>query len=329
MIPVPQPILASLARTYGAAADTLSHFSGGREDSDGVIYAYPHAGRRRLLKIMALAAAGQRRGVFYLEERLRFMKFLGEHDAPIVYPQLSPQGSLFETVASDTHLWVGYAMEIAPGRPVPAKTWDPAFFARWGETIGRLHRLAREYPSWKAALDPDTGEELLTWREECRGFREWTQDADAKSGWAEMERQLDALPVTRDAFGFIHNDPHIWNLLYDGERLTLLDFDVANHHWFINDLAIACQSILFEQTGGMDRPVYDHAKLRAFVSHLLEGYARTHHLADVWLNRLDLFITYRRLLLFTVMQGWISSKPEWRASWKRMIQTRPPVVGTF
>jgi Ser/Thr protein kinase RdoA (MazF antagonist) len=219
-------------------------------------------------------------------------------------------------------------MEIAPGRPVPAKTWDPVFFAKWGETIGRLHHLAQQYPSWQASLDPETGEALLTWREECRGFTAWTQDADAKAAWADMERELDALPVTREVFGFTHNDPHIWNLLYDGERLTLLDFDVANHHWFINDLAIACQSILFEQTGGMDRPVYDHDKLRAFFGHVLEGYERQHHLATEWLNRLDLFIAYRRLLLFTVMQGWIGAKPDWRASWKRMIQARPPVVGT-
>jgi hypothetical protein len=28
----------------------------------------------------------------------------------------------------------------------------------------------------------------------------------------------------------------MWNMLADGERITLLDFDVANHHWFVNDI---------------------------------------------------------------------------------------------
>ena len=329
MIPVPQSALESLARAYDTSAEELSFFGGGREDGDGVVYAYPHGDGRRLLKIMTITLQDQHKGLFRLEERLRFMKYLGEHGAPVVYPQISPQGSLFETVADASHLWVGYGMDIAPGRPVREEAWDPVFFTKWGQTIGRLHRLAREYPSWRASVDPTTGDELLTWREEWSGFCEWFQDAEAKSKWGEIGQALAALPVTRDSFGFIHNDPHIWNLLYDGERITLLDFDVANHHWFVNDIAIACQSILFGQTGGMDRPVQDHEKLHAFLHHFLDGYEREHHLSDEWLNRLNLFIAYRRLLLFTVMHGWIGSKPEWHASWKRMILTSPQILGAF
>ena len=49
-----------------------------------------------------------------------------------------------------------------------------------------------------------------------------------------------------------------------------------------------------------------------------------------WLDhRLDLFIAYRRILLFTVMHGWISSEPGRHASWKEMIHTQPPVVGSL
>ena len=41
MIPVPQTVLESLARSFGTTAAELSHFGGGREDSDGIVYAYP------------------------------------------------------------------------------------------------------------------------------------------------------------------------------------------------------------------------------------------------------------------------------------------------
>ena len=78
MIPVPQSVLESLAGAIGTTSANLSHFAGGRQDNDGVIYAYPYKNRRRLLKIMAISAQEQRSWLFRLEERMRFMRFLGE-----------------------------------------------------------------------------------------------------------------------------------------------------------------------------------------------------------------------------------------------------------
>jgi len=327
MIPVPQTVLESLARSFGTTATDLSHFGGGREDSDGIVYAYPFGAARRLLKVMAFSIDEQRRGLLCLEERLRFMRFCGENGAAIAFPLFSPQGRLYETFAFEAHLWVGYAMDIAPGKTQKEDDWNPAFFRNWGQAIGRLHRLAREYPSWEASTDPDTGEAFLTWREEWEGFTQWCQDEQVRQRWGEIGRRLERLPRTRGDFGFVHNDPHIYNLLADGDEITLLDFDVANHHWFVSDIAIACQSILFSISGGMERPMFDRAKLLAFLACFMEGYEREHHLAPEWLDRLDLFIAYRRILLFTAMTGWLQSKPELYASWKAMILDQPEVVG--
>jgi Ser/Thr protein kinase RdoA (MazF antagonist) len=329
MIPVPASVREALAALYGASVAQLDHFAGGHNENDGIIYAYPHGDGRRLLKVMAIPAADQQRGLFCLEERLRFMRFLGEHDAPIVFPLLSPQGRLYERHSAEEHLWVGYTMDIAPGQGVPGDRWDPAFFRAWGRAIGMLHRLTQLYPSWEASVDPLTGAEMLTWWEEWQGFHGWCRDEQVKAAWLEMGQRLDQLPRTRDSFGFVHNDPHINNLLADGERVTVLDFDVSNHHWFTSDIAIACQSVLFSMTGGMERPLQDRARLRAFLDFFLEGYARENHLSAEWLDRLNLFIAYRRLLMFTVMQDWLEAKPDVRHGWKQMILTEPEVVGLF
>jgi Ser/Thr protein kinase RdoA (MazF antagonist) len=278
---------------------------------------------------MPIALDNRRSGLLCLEERLKFMRFLGENKAPIVFPQFSPQGSLYETTLFEPHLWVGYSMEIAPGRNKNEKAWDPVFFRIWGQTIGMLHRLAQQYPEWEASVDPDSGEEFLTWHEEWDVFHNWCQDDEVKLKWVEIKSQLEALPITRDSFGFIHNDPHIWNLLVDGTRVTLLDFDVANHHWFVNDIAIACQNILIYLTGGMNSPVYNHGKLLEFLSAFMEGYRRENTLSSEWLQRLDLFIAYRRVLLFIVMNDWIRSQSKLHTSWKQMILTQPEVVGKF
>jgi Ser/Thr protein kinase RdoA (MazF antagonist) len=144
-----------------------------------------------------------------------------------------------------------------------------------------------------------------------------------------MRRQLEALPVARDSFGFIHNDPHIQNILASGasgEQIVLLDFDVANCHWFINDIAIATQGLLFVKTGGLSRPLVDGAPLRVFLEAFMQGYETENHLDSFWLGQVNLFISYRRLLLFTVMQGWLGTKPDLRAAWKAMIMEEPSLV---
>ena len=94
MIPVPQTALAALTGAYGIPSDAVKHFAGGGPEGDGVIYAYPHGGGRRLLKVMAMPAAESARSIHRLEERLRFVRYPGDHGARIVFPLLSPRGAL-------------------------------------------------------------------------------------------------------------------------------------------------------------------------------------------------------------------------------------------
>lgn len=328
MIPVPEAVLESFAQTTGSEAAQLQYFGGGHEASDGIVYAFPYQGSRRLLKIMALPEDNQQEGLFCLEERLKFVRYLGENGAPVVYPQFSPQGNLYETLLYDQHVWIATIMELIPGRVQKEKSWNPAFFQRWGQAVGTLHRLARQYPSWLASENPESGKKLLTWQEEWQSFHDWCPDEAVKLQWVAIKAQLEALPVERDSFGFIHNDPHIWNVLADGERLTLLDFDVANHHWFVNDIAIACQNILIFLSGGMNGPIHNRDKLLRFLALFLEGYNREHQLASNWLDRLDLFIAYRRILLFIVMNDWVRAQPKLHQSWKQMILSEPEIVGS-
>jgi Ser/Thr protein kinase RdoA (MazF antagonist) len=327
MIPISNTALQALAQTFQIAPDTLAHFGGGREDSDGIVYAYPFGDARRLLKILAFPEADSRRGLFCLDERLRFMRFLGENGAAVAYPLPSPEGNLYETHPAEGHLWVAYSMDIAPGQSLPFHAWDKALFRGWGQAVGRMHRLAQQYPSWETSVDPETGQPNLNWHEEWEGFYNWFQDDEVRQKWVEIGKRLKTLPRTRSDFGFVHNDPHIANLLANDEHVTMIDFDVANHHWFISDIAIACQSILFTHSGGMERPLENREKLMTFFQCFFEGYERENRLARFWLEQLDLFIAYRRILLFIVMYGWIQSQPETHASWKKMILESPEIVG--
>jgi Ser/Thr protein kinase RdoA (MazF antagonist) len=81
-------------------------------------------------------------------------------------------------------------------------------------------------------------------------------------------------------------------------------------------------------SGGLSQPVHHLNRLVDFLSEFLKGYEHENDLPKEWLTHLDLFIAYRRILLYTVMEGWRRSKPELQKSWKAMIIRHPDILGT-
>ena len=62
-------------------------------------------------------------------------------------------------------------------------------------------------------------------------------------------QRLHAYGTDIDRFGLIHADMRLGNLLVDGERVTLLDFDDCGFGWFLYDLA-ASLSLLRDLAAG-------------------------------------------------------------------------------
>lgn len=328
MKPFPSSIVNAFKDAYSRSQSSLVPYSGGEESSDGILYNF-RDDQNRLLKIMFIGADDPHEGLLHLESRLKFLAFLHQEGVRVVKPLPSLNDRLYEILKDENGTWVAYAMNRIPGKTMSPKVWDPIFIQTWGQLIGKLHRVTQSYPEWKYCIDPITSEACLTWESEWESFHHLCKEADVKEAWEQIGEELRSLQIQRSSFGFIHNDPHIWNILVDGDTLTLIDFDVANHHWFINDIAIACQHVLFMLSGGLSQPLHHHDRLEAFLKEFLKGYERENKLSRDWLNYLDLFFAYRRILLYIVMEGWRRSKPELQKSWKAMIIDRPKILGAY
>jgi amicoumacin kinase len=325
MNPVPEDILSSLAAAFGTAIPSLTYLGGGREDSDGIAYTYPHGDESHVLKIMAMRSDDPD-NLLRLEERLKFMHFMGQRGLQVVHPLALPAGDLYATQPDGSLLYLAYTYRKVEGETARGVKWSDDMLQAWGRTVGALHRHTQDYPTWQHSPTGE-GRTLLGWREEWQGFYEWCKDEAVKARWESIRDRLEALPVHRACFGFIHNDPHAENILVTPSGIVLLDFDVANYHWFATDISIALQTVLFAASGGMERPVTDPAPMRHFLEIFMQGYAQENTLDPFWLAQLDLFIAYRRILLFTVLQEWLATEPEKHAQWKQMILDEPPVVG--
>jgi len=137
-------VLAALAAQFRMQPSSLSQLGGGREDSDGIVFTSPSPDGDRLLKVLAIAP-GDQDGLRRFEERLNFVRFLGQNNVRIVYPLPCPDGSILAVQHSAESSFIAYQMAKAPGSHPREEEWQPEFFAQWGKTIGRLHRITQRY----------------------------------------------------------------------------------------------------------------------------------------------------------------------------------------
>ena len=201
-----------------------------------------------------------------------------------------------------------------------------AGLARW--TTGRVlaevlretadSRLAARRFEQLGALTASLHDQAAAWRPPAR-FTRHALDADGfmgdaphwgpfwdHRGWSTAERRLmldtrarlhaalARLERRPAVYSMIHADMHPGNILVDGDRLTVIDFDDAAWGWHAYDIAVA----LFYHQGG---PTFD-----AFERAYLAGYRSVRPLSEQSLALLPMF----RLVRGLAQIGWFHQRPE-------------------
>ena len=192
------------------------------------------------------------------------------------------------------------AFERMSGREPDQSTSLRSWFRELGAINARLHRhsVAWQRPHW---------------------FRRKTWDFDAMLGcrplwgdWraapglgppertilekvaAALARRLRAYGMAEGKFGLVHADLRLANLLVDGDRLGVIDFDDCGFSWFFYDFAAAVS--FFEHVPAVE-------ELQAI---WLEGYRTIAAAAAEDEAMLPVFVMLRRMLL----TAWIASHAE-------------------
>ena len=306
--------LAALAARYGLEALALELLSDAAE-GDGPVYAGARPdGQRVILKATRPMPA---EGVARIRARAAFGQYLYAGGAPVAEPLPSDGGALVEWANVDEGVVAAVLYAMAPGRPPQVgdpRTADRGLLRRWGAAMGRMHALTRAYEGDVAALP--------TWEEEHAGFTQWSaDDPPVQAAWMALRPALEALPQSADRYGLVHNDLHAHNLLVEGERLTVIDFDVCARHWFTAEIATALFSVLWAAPAESQTAVAEAS--RAFLGPFLEGYAAEAPLPPDWEVDLPLFLRYRERLLYIVFSHtWAGATGPWQRDWLERTRRR-------
>ena len=307
---LPQRLLDFIRDAYRPDDDPI-YFAGGHEWSDGTVYSYNKDKKPRLLKILMLSGADQ---LAAARERLDFIDFLATNGIDTIYPVHSANNNLVEFCDCDNG-YIMFSWDKALGEHIQGL--DPIdlklFYSKWGKLVGSIHRLTQKYPRYlQSACQNSKGQALISFDSEWSYFDGMMRDDAMREAWRLQRQRMEELSPSRASFGFIHNDPHPGNILRDKERLVLIDFDVANYHWFLTDIAICIYSEYsrcnFHSSFRHRSPDLPELFLKPF----LKGYQRENDINPIHLDQIELFLNYRRFLMYCVFYDQIhSSNPQY------------------
>jgi len=216
---------------------------------------------------------------------------------PVPLPIAGRDGRLLQRIGGDRHA-VLFAWE-GGSEPSPEDDLGDLF-----EVLGRFAALAHEQAMRFAGSPGFTRQrwDIGAILDADGVWGDWRRAPHVEGAIAEtlaavdlrLRADLAAYGEGRERFGLIHADMRLANLLVDGDRVTLIDFDDCGFGWFMYDFAAA---ISFHEAD----PQAPTLRRR-----WLAGYGRVRALSGADVAIIDAMVLLRRMALL----AWIGSHGE-------------------
>jgi len=237
-----------------------------------------------------------------INSELQWMAAL-RRDAGLETPEAIParDGTVIQTLGSPELKDPRYAVmsRFMSGREPPEDELL-APFERLGEVSARMHEHAKHWQlppgftrhSWDYETAFGNRPTWGRWRDGM-GMNA-TREKPLARMCEVIRRRLERYGKPRERFGLTHADIRLANLLIEGARTKVIDFDDCGFSWYLYDLGTALSFI-------EHRP-----DVPALVESWLRGYHKAATLSVEERDEIPTFIMFRRLLLV----AWIGSHSE-------------------
>ncbi|MDB5560948.1 MAG: phosphotransferase [Hyphomicrobiales bacterium] len=233
-----------------------------------------------------------------IESELAWVKALAANTGlPVPRPLPGMDGALLQSVRLNGAPQRAVLFAFEPGREPQPDEDLRAHFKTLGRIAAQTHAHVEQWrpphwferPTWNAASILDPGGLWGDWRT-APGV-DGSNRAILDRLDARLRAELAAYGQSAGVFGLIHADMRLANLLIDGNRIVLIDFDDCGFCWFMYDFAAAVS--FFE----------DSPAIPALKASWVAGYGQLRALSDVDLAAIDTMVMLRRMALL----AWIGS----------------------
>jgi Ser/Thr protein kinase RdoA (MazF antagonist) len=301
-----EPETAARAAAFWNADDGSLEFV---SQSANAVYKFSSNGDVRFLRLVH----HELREHAFLAAGLDFLNHAWLAGAFVCQPLLSSRGCFIEDVLQNDDVFLATVTAGVPGQTLGEVSestklenavkdteeflLEPNQVQAWGQALGTLHMASESYQPVPVRLSSG----MVQFPESFSLTKFWanikgvcSSDPDLQRVHAELETWLETLPTSEMIV--THGDFRSGNAIWDGTRVTILDFDEPVLAWAEYDVA---RTLLQDECDPFP-------KLEQHLTHFLEGYERARALSNVQ-SRISNFVRVRALL----MLAWSLEDSSW------------------
>lgn len=241
----------------------------------------------------------------HIDFELNWVNYLTDNLSNIVKPIKSLNNNLYEVIQVYDKSYILCLFEKAEGKIVdcnnPMEFNDKLFFDL-GVLMGNMHRLTKEYNKniVKQEFEWDINKDDNTFNKD-----KLILDKDIQSFEQKYYAEIHSLPASKDTYGIIHSDIHLYNFFVDNGHIKLFDFDDCRFDWYANDIARAL--FFMVQIFGRSKPEKERTEFaEAYLTTYLKGYNQTNIIDKYWIPKFNLFMKY------SMAEGYKFVKNHWK-----------------
>jgi Ser/Thr protein kinase RdoA (MazF antagonist) len=219
-----------------------------------------------------------------LESELNFLKYLHNNGLCVNLPLPSLTGQEIEVCHTPAGSLYAVVFNYFAGTIYDIDELEERQFALWGEALGTLHQLsARSFGIQRTSYLQrlDQSKKLLKEQEQL-----------AHAELLTLTHWLSTVPKTQNNYGLIHFDFELDNLIWNGDKIQMIDFDSSIEGWYVADIAFALRD-LFQHEVDLSH--------KAFLS-FIEGYRKKMDVSQQELNAIPMFLRLQNLEVFIRLQ---------------------------
>jgi Ser/Thr protein kinase RdoA (MazF antagonist) len=165
--------------------------------------------------------------------------------------------------------------------------WNEAVFINWGNTMGKMHRMTKNYQPSDGLLKRPRFEDNLVPLEPYKNI------PSVYEKMALIQNEISKLPHDVDSYGLIHSDMHQQNFLINNYDISVLDFDDCKYGFFAMDIGIALYHAIWWGLPEDDSLKNHYAS--KIINNFLYGYKAENVLSELQLKRVFIFMLHRQI----------------------------------
>jgi Ser/Thr protein kinase RdoA (MazF antagonist) len=168
--------------------------------------------------------------------------------------------------------------------------WSEDLFTKWGETMGRMHSLAKSF-------DLNGENDGKQWNgNETFSQTTSTVSIDVEMRWNRFYNELSQFLRDRESYGLIHNDLHQENFYMHNGKLILFDFGDCEYNWFAYDIAISLYHAI--QSVKSDKEEERREFAYRFTEAFIKGYMSQNALDNFWIIKIPYLLDFRQVFSY-------------------------------